>query len=165
MKTINFTKFKLFPLVNYSDNGELNMTNKRIKVLKEDVRKEYKYKEMKNKYLFMIIKYIPLLLLLMMVTSYELTNMVTQIILGTTVSGLGLLSNLKYDDKLSFIVATAWYLLFVFISGIENAPFIFKYALISYLISQFIFDLYRKYYEVLEDNIVISFMFIKRDKL
>lgn len=166
MKIVNFTNYKLIPLVNYSTNAEINMTSKNINVLNDDVKKEYRFKEMKNKYIFMLIKYIPLFLLLMMVTSYELTNMATQIILGTTVTGLGLLTNLKYDDKLSFLVTCVWYLFFCFISGIENAPFIAKYSLLSYFISQFTFDLlYRKYYEVIADNNVVSYMFIKRDKI
>ena len=163
-KNINFTKYKLFPIWNYT--VESNIDNYKIEISKNDDEINiYKYGELKNKVFFMFIKYLPVMILFLMITSYELEQSLTEVFLGFCVASVGLLVNMKYDDSTSFIVACFWFLLFSFIIDIQNSSMIAKYALLSYFIYQFIFDLYRKYYEVYDNNNnLLSYAFIKRKK-
>lgn len=166
MKQINFTKFKLFPIWNFTVDSSINQSTKTIKIKKEDKENIFTYKELSNKYLFMLIKYIPTFILFLMITKYELLNMQTSILSAFVVTSLGLLVNLKYDDKLSSIVAIFWLMLLAFIFDIKSIPFIFKYSLVFYFIYQFIFDLNRKYYEIYDkEQNLVSYAFIKRDKI
>jgi len=164
MREVNFTKYKLFPIWNYT--VESKIYDKKIEVSKNDNEIHiYKFKELKNKVLFMFIKYLPTTILFLMITNYELEDSLREILLGFCVTSIGLLVNMKYNDSTSFIVACFWFLLFSFIVDIKNASMIAKYSLLFYLISQFIFDLYRKYYEVYDcNNNLLSYAFIKRKK-
>lgn len=164
-KNINFTKYKFYPLSNYTVNAEIDETNQTATVKTNEIENTYKYRKIKSKNYFILIKYIPFLLLMMMVTKYELGNSLPEIFFGFIVTLVGILSNLKFNDAISFVIACICFLVTVFISDVINAALIAKYSLIAYLLFQFIFDLSRQYYEVIKDNKVVSYMFIKRDKL
>lgn len=169
-REVNFTKFKLIPFFNNTYNNCIVDENKKqITVYKnENIQNLYRYSELdkKEKLGFLFIKYFPVLIFLsIVITVYELQNYQQEIILGFFATSIGLITNLRYNDKLSFITTCVWFLFFCFITDIYSSSMIAKYTLTSFLIYQFIFDLNRKYYSIFDKDILVSFAFIKRDKI
>lgn len=164
MREVNYSKFTIFPIWAYSSLTEMNQEKKTFKIL--ETNNSYKYKELKNKMAFILIKYLPSLLLLMMITKYEIQNMYIEILLGSLATTLGVLTSLKYKDFWAVSTTIIWLLLLSFVNGIETLQYIVKYSLISYILYQFLFDLKRKYFEVLdESNNLVSYAYIKREKI
>lgn len=162
-KNINISNNKFFPIINYTSKGSVD-EKEQIIILEKD-EENYKYEALENKTFFLVVKYIPLLILLNMVTIYELSEMKIQILIGFTITIVGLVVNLRYKDELSFIVSSVWFLIISYIFALEDIAYIAKYTLISYFIMQFVFDFNRKYYKIYKDDSFVSYMFIKRDKL
>jgi len=172
MKTreVNFTKYKLIPFINNTyTNCHVDENKKQITVYKnENIQNLYRYSELdkKEKLGFLFIKYFPVLIFLYsVITAYELQNHQLDIILAFFATSLGLITNLRYNDKLSFIVTCVWFLFFYFITDIHSSSMIAKYTLTSFLIYQFVFDLNRKYYAIFDKDDLVSYAFIKRQKI
>lgn len=164
-KNINISDNKFFPIINQTLIGSLDEKEQKITLDIGKKKEIYKYKALRNKTFFLMVKYIPLLILLNMVTIYELNEMKLQIFSGFVIASVGLIVNLRYKDELSFIVCCAWFLLISYIFGLEDFAYIAKFTLTSYFILQFVLDLNRKYYKIYKDDSFVSYIFIKRDKI
>lgn len=163
MREVNYSKFTIFPLWNYSSLSEVNEEEKTLKIL--ETNNIFQYTEIKNKTKFILIKYLPTLLLFMMITSYEIQNMYIEISLGVLATTLGIVTSLRYSDFWAVSTTIIWLLFLAFINVIETLPFLVKYSLISYIIYQFIFDVKRKYFEVYSENNLVSYAYFKRQKI
>jgi hypothetical protein len=163
-KEINYTKTRFFPLFTVTTDA----TIKKNKIIfeKENSTNTYTFSKLTNKTSFLLLKYIPVLLFISyFVTIYELQNMTTFVIVGFAVTTLGSAINKKYDDFKSFIATVVWFLMFSYIFGFENSGYIVKYALIAYFFYSFLADSRREYYQIIKDKKVVSYFFIKEEKI
>lgn len=161
MQNVNFTKYLLLPLANFTCTSEV--TNKSIKVDENS----YSYKALESNK-FMIWKYIPIIFLFMLVTRYELLNNHLEIFVSLVLVGLAIASNIKYSNIQSFLFFLIATLTYVFLSkDVLLLPMIYKYSLIFYVLIQLVLDLkVRKYYEVYNDeNQLVSYCYIEKDKV
>ena len=145
MQEINYTKTRFFPIFTITTDALVNQDKNEIIFEKENGSNIYNFSKLTNKTSFLLLKYIPVLIFISyFVTTYELQNMTTYVIIGFATTTLGTLINIKYDDFKSFIATVVWFLMFSYILGFENSGYIVKYALIAYFFYSFLADLRRK---------------------
>lgn len=165
-KEINYTKTRFFPIFTITTDVTINQDKHEINFEKENNTSTYNFSKLTNKTSLLLLKYIPVLLFISyFVTLYELKNMTTYVIIGFTTTTLGTLINKKYDDFKSFIATVVWFLIFSYYSGFENAGYIVKYALIAYFMYSFLADLKREYFQIIKDEKVVSYFYIKQEKI
>lgn len=166
MQEINYTKTRFFPIITITTDATINQEKHEISFEKEEDSSTYFFSKMTSKTSFLLLKYIPVLIFISyFITLYELQNMTTYVIVGFAITTLGTLINRKYDDFKSFIATVVWFLMFSYIFGFENSGYIVKYALISYFFYSFLADLKREYFQIIKDEKVVSYFYIKQEKI